>query len=111
MKEIKLNCILPNYWVVVSIQVGFVEWLSQNLYFLFLLVALQLIIVFAIYLKLFASIIPEGTTYRFFRKGRFLRESSKGGIVLRIPFIDRIEIVYPDEPSSEDIANSLDYDV
>ena len=59
-------------------------------------------------LKLYARIIYVGTTYKHFRKGRLLRESDKGGTIFLIPFLDKLEIIPPDEPSVEDTADYLE---
>jgi hypothetical protein len=66
------------------------------------------VVILAIYFKLYARIIYEGTTYKHFRKGRLMRESNKGGMVVLIPFLDKLEIIPPDEPSVEDTADYLE---
>jgi regulator of protease activity HflC (stomatin/prohibitin superfamily) len=50
------------------------------------------VFVLMIYIKLFVRIFYEGTIYRHYRKGRLLKESDQGGMVVLIPFIDRLEV-------------------
>lgn len=90
------------------LQTGILDWFAQNPLFAVSLFSLLLLVAFAIYIKLFVRIFYEGTPYRHYRKGRLLRESDRGGLVVLIPFLDRLEIISPSEPSIEDIADSLE---
>lgn len=84
---------------MVSVQAEILDWLTQNVFFTVVLFTILFIVILAIYIKLFVRIVNEGITYRHYRKGRLLRESNNGGMVVLIPFLDRIEIFPPCEPA------------
>ncbi|MGY5859432.1 MAG: hypothetical protein RTU63_08680 [Candidatus Thorarchaeota archaeon] len=88
-------------------QAGISNWFAQNLFLTLVILIILQVVILAIYLKFFLRIIHEGTTYRHYRKGRLLRESNKGGMILLIPFIDKFEIVAP-EPTGEHTADYLE---
>lgn len=89
-------------------QSGIFNWFAQNLTLTLVILIILQVMILAIYLKLFLRIIYEGTTYRHYRKGRLLRESNRGGMILLIPFIDKFEIVPPTESTVEDTADYFD---
>lgn len=89
-------------------QTGIMDWLAQNTFVAVGIFFILFVVILAIYFKLYARIINEGTTYKHFRKGRLMRESDKGGMVVLIPFFDKLEIIPPDEPSVEDTADYLE---
>ncbi|MGY5881538.1 MAG: hypothetical protein RTV31_14905 [Candidatus Thorarchaeota archaeon] len=76
------------------------NWFAENVFLTFLFILILLVVILAIYFKLYVRIIYEGTTYKHFRKGLLLRESNKGGTVFLLPFFDKLEIVNPAEPTS-----------
>ncbi|MFW9847124.1 MAG: hypothetical protein ACFFD6_10270 [Candidatus Thorarchaeota archaeon] len=82
-------------------QTGIFDWLVENLGLAILLLGVSLIILMAIYFKLYVRIIYEGTTYRHYRKGRLVKETNKGGMVILIPFFDKLEIEESDLESSQ----------
>ena len=85
------------------IQTGIFDWFSQNLMLTVGLFFVILVLILAFYLKLFARMVYEGTVYRHYRKGRLLRESDRGGLVILIPFIDKLEIIPPTEPTTDSV--------
>ncbi len=72
-------------------QASILAWLGDNLAIFIALVTILMMILLGIYIKMFVSILPEGTHYRLFRKGKIIREAN-GGLVVRIPFFDVLEI-------------------
>ena len=99
MKEIKSSHMNPISWVEVSLQAGIMDWFSQNLALTVSIFFILLIMILTIYIKLYVRIIYEGITFRHFRKGRLLRESNSGGMVVLIPFFDKLELIPPCEPA------------
>lgn len=59
------------------------------------------------YIKVYAHIFPEGTHYRHYRKGRLIRQGSNGGMVIRIPFLDHVEIVGIDSTMIDPLEKSI----
>jgi hypothetical protein len=108
MKGVKSIHILSMLWEVISLQTGIFDWLAQNVFFSVALLSVLFIVLLAIYIKLFVRIVYEGITYRHFRKGRLLKESNSGGMVVLIPFLDRIEIFPPCEPALLDSTDFTD---
>ncbi|TFG31881.1 hypothetical protein EU528_04925 [Candidatus Thorarchaeota archaeon] len=80
-------------------QAEIMEWFSQNLVLTVSIFIIIFIMILAIYIKLFVHLIYEGITFRHFRKGRLLRESYNGGLVVLIPFLDKLELIPPCEPA------------
>ncbi|TFG95083.1 hypothetical protein E4H12_14015 [Candidatus Thorarchaeota archaeon] len=89
-------------------QADLMEWFSQNLLLTVGILFILQVVLLAIYAKLFVRIIQEGTTYRHYRKGRLLRESIKGGMVVLLPFLDKLEIIPPVEPTLKDTNDYFD---
>ena len=89
-------------------QADLMEWFSQNLLLTVGMFFILQVVVLAIYAKLFVRIIQNGTTYRHYRKGRLKRESEKGGMIFLIPFLDKLEIIPPAEPTLEDTNDYFD---
>jgi hypothetical protein len=50
------------------------------------------IIILVIYVNHFAKIVRQGIHFKHFRKGRLFREGSGGGLIVRIPFSDVLEV-------------------
>ena len=93
---------------MVSLQADMLDWLAQNLLFLVGIIFILQVVMLAIYAKLFVRIIQKGTTYRHYRKGRLKRESEKGGMIFLIPFLDKLEIIPPAEPTLEGTNDYFD---
>jgi len=67
--------------------------LLNNWQLIFLSFTTLIIILMALYIKMYARIYPPGTHYRHYRKGRIIREGNNGGMVIMIPFLDSVEVV------------------
>ena len=74
------------------IQVPFTDWLGSNLTYMMFAFSMLFIIILVIYIKLYVRYFYEGTLYRHSRRGRLLTENDKGGLVVLIPFFDRLEV-------------------
>jgi len=85
------------------IQVPFIDWLGSNIAYTMFAFSMLFIIMLAIYIKLFTRFIYAGTLYRHYRMGKLVRESDKGGRVLLVPIIDRLE-VYHKEYNEFDVS-------
>ena len=85
------------------IQASFFDWLGSNLAGVMYTFGMLFVIILVIYIKLFVRFFYEGTLYRHYRRDRLLTENDKGGRVLLIPFIDRLEIF--DRESTESDEN------
>jgi hypothetical protein len=72
-------------------QTSFGDWLAQNLGISVLVLVLIQIIIIIIYCKMYFKIVRQGIGFRLFRNGRLIREGKNGGLVLMIPFFDRLE--------------------
>jgi hypothetical protein len=68
------------------------DWLGSNAASMMFAFSMLFFIILVIYVKLFVRIFYEGTLYRHYRRGRLLTESNNGGMVVLIPFIDRLEV-------------------
>jgi len=71
---------------------------------LFMVIVLVLI---AVYVKLYVRIFTPGTHYRHYRKGRLIMEGNNGGMVVRVPFLDRIEVVGMDTTMIDPLEKSI----
>jgi hypothetical protein len=74
------------------IQASVFDWLGSNLAFMVFGLGMLMVFILMIYIKFFVRIFYEGTVYRHYRKGRLLVESDQGGMVVLIPFLDRLEV-------------------
>lgn len=90
------------------IQSGSMNWFAENVLLSVLIIFIVLVVILGIYLKLQVHVIYEGTIYRHYRKGRLLLESDKGGMIFLLPFFDKLEIIPPTEPTSEDTTDYFD---
>ena len=89
-------------------QSSILSWLTENPAILMVLILIIMIILLVIYCKMFVDILPDSTHYRLYRKGKLIREAN-GGIIVRIPFFDRLEIDGEgDIPSLEDRWDPLE---
>ncbi len=76
-------------------QTGILDLLAGNLAVVMALFATIIVVLLTVYIKTYAKIIPPGAYYRFYRKGILMREGTGGTMVIRIPFLDRLEIIDP----------------
>lgn len=72
-------------------QISIFDWLSNNLTLSVLLLFLILVFIELMYFKFFVKIIRQGIDFRHYRRNRLFREGRGGGLVIMIPFIDRLE--------------------
>ena len=74
------------------IQASLMEWIGSNLAYMMFAFSMLFVIILVIYIKLYVRIFYEGTLYRHYRKGKLLTENDQGGMVVLIPFFDRLEV-------------------
>ena len=82
-------------------QAQIMEWLGSNLAYMMFAFSMLIFIILVIYIKMFVRIFYEGTLYRHYRKGRLLTESDQGGMVVLIPFMDRLEVFESEDDFDE----------
>jgi len=63
------------------------------------------IICLALYFKFYVRIIRQGTHYRHYRRGVLIKEGNSAAFIIRIPFIDKLEI--DDESSYSTTKNRI----
>jgi hypothetical protein len=86
------------------IQSSFMDWLGSNLEAMVFALGMLIFIIMMIYVRLFVRRFYKGTLYRHYRRGRLLAESDQGGLVVLIPFFDRLEVF----DSSDDVDHNSD---
>lgn len=91
------------------IQTGMTGWSSQNLLLTVLVLSMFFVLILAVYIKFQVRIIYEGTRYKHYRKGVLMRESNKGGMVVLIPFLDKLEIIPSSNTTMDDTADYFNY--
>lgn len=67
----------------------------------------MLIVLIVVYVRLNVRIFAPGTHYRHYRKGRVILEGNNGGMVVKIPFLDHIEVVGLDTTMIDPLERSI----
>ncbi|MDF1539383.1 MAG: SRPBCC domain-containing protein [Candidatus Thorarchaeota archaeon] len=72
-------------------QDSIMDWFAQNAGLTIGIMMVPMILLFACYIKSYVRIYSPGVEWRHYRKGK-LYNTSDGGMVVRIPFLDRVEV-------------------
>jgi hypothetical protein len=73
------------------LQASFFDWLAQNAAITVAIFGIIAVLLFACYVKIYVRIYAPSVEWRHYRLGKLLR-SGNGGMVIRVPFIDYVEI-------------------